>query len=148
MPLQTAEGRPFDPFSQLKYAGGHLAKDIQHINTGKWRLKLMQRLLYGPPLQILSMFLFVYLAAVVGFALVYLAFGAECYRIPDDGAPFGFAVALYISAHTFSTVGFGTLAPRSTCVGPQLALLVEFFVSLLIVSAISGCTPARVLTRS
>ena len=56
----------------LKYAGGHLAKDIQHINTGQWRLILKQRLLYGPPLQILSMFLLVYLSSVVLFALVYL----------------------------------------------------------------------------
>lgn len=129
----------------LKYAGGHLAKDIQHINTGQWRLILKQRLLYGPPLQILSMFLLVYLSSVVLFALIYLAFGADCYSIPADGARFGFAVALYISAHTFSTVGFGTLAPRSTCVGPQLVLLVEFFVSLLIVSAIGGCAPAPTL---
>ena len=43
-----------------------------------------------------------------------------------------------MSVHSFSTIGFGNLAPAQSCVGAQLLLLLESFVSLLVVSTIGG----------
>jgi hypothetical protein len=42
------------------------------------------------------------------------------------------------STHTFSTVGFGTVAPFNSCVGAQIVVLVESWVSILVVAAIGG----------
>ena len=92
----------------MKFATGHAASDIVHVNTGAWRLKAMQHLLYGPPLQILATFFTSYILTVVLFALVYLAFGSECYVLDADGVEFGFPAALYISSHVFSTVSCHT----------------------------------------
>ena len=43
-----------------------------------------------------------------------------------------------MSLHAFSTIGFGNIAPLQTCVGAQVVLLIESFVSVLVVSAIGG----------
>ena len=40
--------------------------------------------------------------------------------------------------HAFSTIGFGNIAPRAGCGGAQIIILLESFISLLVVSAIGG----------
>jgi hypothetical protein len=50
---------------------------------------------------------------------VFLSFGKGCYHL-DDETQFDFASCLWISIHIFSTVGFGNLAPRQTCVKAQV----------------------------
>jgi hypothetical protein len=79
--------------------------------------------------------LVVYVSCTVLFALLLLACPRECFRL-DAGRDF--AAMLYISIHVFSTVGFGNLAPVQKCALPQLIVLVESFVSLLVYSAIGG----------
>ena len=77
-------------------------------------------------------------AELVVDAASFMAFGADCYKLEGG---FGFAPMLWISVHAFSTIGFGNLAPLQTCAGPQFALLVESFVSLVVVSSIGGYGP-------
>jgi len=129
-----------------KGAAGHLrARDIVHVNTGAWRLKLLQEILHGPPAIVLMVFLIMYVLTAMIFAGIYMSFGKECYKLEDE-SEFTFAACLWISIHIFSTVGFGNVAPRQTCVKAQVGLTVEFFVSLLIVSAISGYVVKSFLT--
>ena len=45
---------------------------------------------------------------------------------------------LWISTHTFSSIGYGGIAPVQTCVRGQLIVLFEAFVSILVVSTIGG----------
>jgi hypothetical protein len=50
---------------------------------------------------------------------IYMSFGKECYKLEDE-SEFTFAACLWISIHIFSTVGFGNVAPRQTCVKAQV----------------------------
>ena len=43
-----------------------------------------------------------------------------------------------MGARVWQTVGFGNIAPQQHCTGPQLMVLLESFVSLLVVSTIGG----------
>ena len=119
----------------MSFAAGHLAKDIVHVNTGTRGLDLIQRLIYGSPILVLSMSFFMYMLSVFSFAAIFYAFGDDCYKFDDD---FSFATVLWMSLHAFSTIGFGNIAPLQTCVGAQVVLLIESFVSVLVVSAIGG----------
>lgn len=119
-------------------AAGHLrAKDIVHVNTGAWKLAFAQRIFNGPPLVVISIALVLYVAMAVIFGGIFYSFGVDCYKLdyPED---FDFASMLWMSVHAFSTIGFGNLAPRQTCAGAQVVLLIESFVSLLVGSAIGG----------
>jgi hypothetical protein len=52
-----------------KGAAGHLrARDIVHVNTGAWRLKLLQEILHGPPAIVLMVFLIMYVLTAMIFA--------------------------------------------------------------------------------
>ena len=122
----------------VSIAAGHLrAKDIVHVNTGAFKLELAQRLIYGSPFLVITACLFLYVASVFIFAAIFYAFGEECYKY-DPMTPFSFSTVLWISVHAFSTIGFGNVAPLQTCTGAQIVLLIESFVSVLIVSAIGG----------
>jgi hypothetical protein len=119
-------------------AAGHLrAHDIVHVNTGTFTVDTMQRLFYSTPPVVISVALFLYVGTVCIFAAIFVTFGAECFKLEDDDQ-FGFAPMLWMSIHAFSTIGFGNIAPHQSCVGPQLVLLVETFVSVLTISAIGG----------
>lgn len=119
-------------------AAGHLrAHDIIHVNTGTFTLDMLQQLFYSSPPVVILVALVLYVATVCVFAAIFTMFGAECFKLEDDD-DFGFAPMLWMSIHAFSTIGFGNLAPHQSCVGPQLVLLVETFVSVLTISAIGG----------
>ena len=122
---------------QTHLAAGHLrAHDIVHVNTNVFWLDLGHRIMFGPPLLVLLFALLIYVLCIVLFACVFFAFGASCYSL--GAGNFSFYAMLWISTHTFSTVGFGNVAPAQTCVAAQLVVLVESFTSLLVVSTIGG----------
>ena len=127
--FDKAEGVP-------KQAAGHLrAHDIVHVNTNTMWLDLGHRIMFGPPLLVLLFALIFYVMCTIIFACLFYSFGADCYKLTDD---FSFEAMLWISTHTFSTVGFGNIAPLQTCSSAQLVVLIESFVSLLVVSTIGG----------
>ena len=85
----------------------------------------------------LFLFLSTYVCSTVAFASLFFLFGDDCF-ILEPGTQFGFAPMFWISVHIFSTIGFGNIAPRQTCFGAQLIVLLESFCALLVVAAISG----------
>ena len=94
-------------------------------------------MVYGHPLVVLCFFLVTYVGSTVVFASAFYMCGEGCFRL-EPGTGFGFVPMLWISVHVFSTIGFGNIAPRQTCAGAQLIVLLESFCALLVVSAISG----------
>jgi hypothetical protein len=120
------------------FAAGHLrAKDIVHVNTGTWQLDLAQRLFYGSFPLVMCVSLGTYVGMAVIFATIFFSFGADCFKLESPDA-FSFEAMLWMSVHAFSTIGFGNIAPKQTCAGAQIVLLIESFVALLIGSAIGG----------
>jgi len=120
----------------MSFAAAHLrANDIKHVNTGVKVLEVVHRVVYGPPALVLLFFLLVYVSAVCIFAVILLFHGEDCFRL--DGS-FNFAAMMWISVHSFSTIGFGNVSPTQSCTSAQLMVLLESFVSLLIHSAIGG----------
>jgi hypothetical protein len=91
------------------------------------------------PLWILILVFFVAnVIVVLVFACVFTLFGRECYII--SGNNFDFTAMLWLSIHTFTTVGYGTIAPEG-CVGPQMFVFVEHFVGLLDVAIFTAVQP-------
>ena len=139
------------------------ARDIEHVNTGRRLLEVMReyielerpsmtqvpnehlcatvhatdRAIYGPPLCVLFFFFSTYVGSILAFAGVLYLCNDECFTL-EAGTTFGFVPMFWISLHTFSTIGFGNIAPRQTCVSAQLVVLFESFWALLIVATISG----------
>ena len=109
----------------LHMASAHLrSKDIIHVNTGKYILETVHRLVYGPPLMVLVFFLLMFVLSTLFFASIFYLFGGDCFNLE---APFGFAPMLWISVHVFSTIGFGNIGPKQTCGGAQIVVLLESF---------------------
>ena len=65
------------------------------------------------------------LAACVLFAAFFYAEGEACYETDE----FDFAQMIWLSVHTFTTVGFGSVFP--TCAGGHLIVLAEQYVALV-----------------
>ena len=53
-----------------------------------------------------------------------------------SSTPFSFEEALWLSVHTFSTVGYGSIYP--VCLGGHFFVVFESFVSLLITATMGG----------
>ena len=113
-----------------------MPKDIEHKNTGRRALEFAHKVVYGHPVFVLCFFFLAYGMSILIFALIYSAFPAHCFRL--DGGDFGIESMMWMSIHVFSTIGFGNLAPRQSCTGAQLVVLLESFASLLVVSATGG----------
>lgn len=124
-------------------AAGHLrAKDIVHINTNAKWLKCMQRLITPDKVTLADAFIFIllYAGSICIFAGLLYAVSPDggCYKLEEPGH-FGYDTALWISMHSFSTIGFGSIAPRQRCTSAQIIVFVESFVALLVYGFISGC---------
>jgi len=134
-------------------AAGHLrAKDIVHINTSAKGLECMQRLVTPDKVTVMDFLLglLLYGGSICIFAALLFAISpsGSCYNV-EEPAHFGFDTALWISMHSFSTIGFGSIAPAQRCTAAQLIISIESFVALLVYGFISGtlsrfsCAPPR-----
>ena len=101
-----------------------LSNPTSAVNTGKRSLEMVHHVVFGPPTLVLLLFLVLYVSSNLVFGGIFWVFGSNCFRLEDD-AEFSFLTALWISVHIFSTVGFGNLAPRQTCPGAQMVVLLE-----------------------
>jgi hypothetical protein len=55
------------------------------------------------------------------FAVFFYFFGTDCFSFSIDGVDFSFHELLWLSVHTFSSVGYGSVAP--ICAGAQVLVL-------------------------
>lgn len=84
----------------------------------------------------------VYMAVNLVFASVYIAIGTDqLTMMPDHTASQSFEAALLFSAQTLTTVGYGTLAPRTTFIGAVAAF--EALTGLLLFGIFTGVTFGR-----
>ena len=128
------------------FAAGHLrAKDIVHINTRTKLLDFTQRVITPDKVTAtdVGIFLVLYAGSIFIFAFLLLACSpdGECYHLDVENGTrieFGYDTALWISMHSFSTIGFGSLAPRQKCTGAQIIIFIESFVALVVYGFISG----------
>lgn len=98
-------------------------------------LDLCPRLLKHPLYCIVLLGIAMYFVVIVIFAVLMHACGQSCYSIADPRG-FHFEEMLWLSAHTFTTVGFGSSYP--TCGAAQFVVVLEQYVSLLCSSTIGA----------
>jgi len=119
--------------------------DIVTINNLRSRLsQVVPRLIRLNPLIVIILGLVLYVAVAFVFALSFWWCGAGCFDV-TDGEDFTFVEMLWLSVHTFSTVGFGSIFP--TCTAGQVLVLVESYISLL-VQAVVGAYVVFIFMRS
>jgi hypothetical protein len=89
-----------------------------------------------------------FFAANVGFvllfAVMYWAFGEDCFMLSND---FDFRQMVFLSIHTFTTVGYGTDSPGD-CNGPQYLVFLEHFLGLAILSVFTAVFISQLLQPS
>ncbi len=85
----------------------------------------------------------VYVLCALAFAAFFFALGESCFVVLIGD--FGFFEMLWLSVHTFSTVGYGSVYP--TCGAGNVAVLLESYISML-VQAIVGAYVVFVFMRS
>jgi inward rectifier potassium channel len=75
---------------------------------------------------------------VLVFALVYFVHGTDCFEIAGaTDSEFTFLEMLWLSVHTFTSVGYGSVFP--TCAGPQVAVFLEHYASIVTSSIFIAC---------
>jgi hypothetical protein len=75
--------------------------------------------------------LVVNLGIVASFGALYLAAGEDCYAFVEMDTDFGYGETFALSAHTFTTVGFGSIFPKGDCAGGQVLVVVEQYFALV-----------------
>ncbi|OWY22922.1 hypothetical protein C7N43_23020 [Sphingobacteriales bacterium UPWRP_1] len=93
--------------------------NIQRIGSSEWNaLSLYQHLLAAPWWQFYLLVLLVFLGVNSFFALLYLYIGIENINGTDTGIwSTHFYHAFFFSVQTFTTVGYGGMAPQSVAAG-------------------------------
>lgn len=85
----------------------------------------------------LAVIFFAYIVANLFFASIYFAIGTEYLHGVDAATPAGrFLQAFFFSAHTFTTVGYGSISPVGTLANVAAAL--EALVGLLALALATG----------
>lgn len=115
-----------------------------------WLQQVMPRLLQAPLWLSILLGAALYAGVVLAFAAIFYGLGAGCFDgyytagAPGGAAPAGtpaaeaftFVRTLWLSVHTFSTVGFGSVYPA--CDSAELFVLLESYVALLVTFWFSG----------
>jgi len=106
-------------------------------HTGKagtsWFSNVVPRLLQLSPWHVVVLGACFYTFWCVLFGGLYYLLGPECYSFSDS---FDFAESVWLSVHTFSTVGYGSIYP--TCIAGQLLVMAESFTALIVTSVMGG----------
>jgi inward rectifier potassium channel len=110
----------FDPGLTQKYAGEirrAIDKDgrfnVRHRGSRLRDHSFYQFLVTIPWIQFHAIILFTYVAVNAMFAALYLLVGIDNLQGADGSTPVrSFLSAFFFSVHTFTTVGYGTIAPR------------------------------------
>lgn len=105
--------------------------------------QIVPRLLRLQPMAVFLLGALFYASVALTFACLYFVTGSACFDLVD--ADFAFLEMLWLSVHTFSSVGFGSVYP--TCSAGQLLVLLESYCALL-VQAVVGAYVVFVFMRS
>ena len=108
--------------------------DMRHKHVSLRPHDIGRRLLVAPVPVVLVISFFVYFFVALVFACLFLLAPSGCY----DTDSYGFATMLWLSIHTISTVGFGSPYIYDSCAGPQVLVLLESYLSLIVSSTIGG----------
>ena len=100
-----------------------------------WLSQLFPRLIRMQPLIVLSLGLVFFWMVLLGFAVVFFLIGDGCFAVPP-GERFSFLQMTWLSVHTISTVGYGTISP--TCFSAQFVVGIESYCSVLVQAAVSA----------
>ena len=92
-------------------------------------------------------------AVVAAFAAMYHAIGDGCFYSFEDmdeghDGRIDYWTLFAFSLHTFTTLGYGSLFPHTTCVGAQLLVMTEFWLGVLVVSIAAACVINKFLSPS
>jgi hypothetical protein len=98
----------------------------------------------APPWLLLLTFFTANTMCVALFALFFYWCDEACFTL-SDGEAFSYRQMLWLSIHTFTTVGYGGHSPRGSCSAPQLLVFAEHFVGLLIVAVFTAVLLSKVL---
>ena len=111
-------------------------KPMRHVNVPRTVLDAARKLLTARPSIVLGFGLVLYIVLTVVCAFLFFAAGPDCY-LGVSGA-FSFLPMLFLSLHTISTVGYGSVAPSYVCIGPHVVLLIESYLSIIVTAGIGG----------
>lgn len=113
-------------------------RDVVRVGTRSAPLHdLYHYLLVASWRRVIAEIALVYLATNLVFATLYLA-GGDCIAGASSGS---FADAFFFSVQTFSTIGYGVMAPRTTYA--NVVVTAEAFVGLTMVAMVTGLIFAK-----
>jgi len=141
--------QPFDPGLTQKFSGNirriinHDGSFNVHRHGVRWRnLNFYQYLINLSWPRFLGLVLAAYFLSNAGFACLYLLLGVENLQGAESGSPFeAFTSAFFFSAHTFTTVGYGNIAPKGILTSLVAAL--EAMIGLLSFALATGLLYGR-----
>jgi len=110
---------------------------VNYVNKGASGLSLthiVPALLRLSPLFVVAAGLTMYVSCCCIFAALFFMLGEDCFYLGD--VDFRFEEMLWLSVHTWSSVGYGSLYP--ICASGQAIVLIESFCCLMITSVMSG----------
>jgi inward rectifier potassium channel len=111
----------------------------QHINV-RWHSEAIPWALQLSFRMTLLLGLLAMVAACLLFGGLFLSCGTDCFVISRQNAeaegPMKFLEATWLSIHTLTTIGYGSIYP--TCAGGQVLVLLEHYVGLIISSVITA----------
>lgn len=110
--------------------------EVRIINNTRSRFRqLVPRLIRLHPIVVLSFGLMLYFTVLLLFAVIYYAIGSDCFKIVDGGE-FSFLEMTWLSVHTISTIGYGSIHP--VCAVSQFVVSLESYVSVLVQAVVSA----------
>ena len=111
---------------------------MKHIKVQRSVYDLGRALMTARPVVVLTFGFLMYVSLAVVFALLFFACGGGCFLFSTPNTAYSFTSMFYLSIHTLSTVGYGSVAPSDACFVPQLIMLIESYMSLMLTAALGG----------
>jgi len=111
---------------------------MQHIGKRRWAARfaseMIPRLLGLTLPTLLLSGLACTMVTCFLFGLLFHACGSDCFVLQPPGTEFTLMEMVWLSVHTFTTIGFGSAYP--TCHVGQLLILLEYYASLVLSSLV------------
>eukprot|EP00908_Phaeocystis_cordata_P003509 Transcript_1385.p1 GENE.Transcript_1385~~Transcript_1385.p1 ORF type:complete len:355 (+),score=70.39 Transcript_1385:122-1186(+) len=130
-PAETPGHREFK-HSSSRPAAAAVVHQINKARTS-WFANLVPYLLSLRPSLVLVNGAVLYTCLCALFAGIYFGLGEACFATDEE---FTFAETFWLSVHTFTTVGYGSIYP--TCTSGQLVVMFESYISLVVTSVMGG----------
>ena len=130
-PAETPGHREFK-HSSSRPAAAAVVHQINKARTS-WFANLVPYLLSLRPSLVLVNGAVLYTCLCALFAGIYFSLGEACFATDEE---FTFAETFWLSVHTFTTVGYGSIYP--TCTSGQLVVMFESYISLVVTSVMGG----------